>query len=79
MQTINASNARSNFFNLMAATANNGDPTLITSKAGNCVLLSEQEWSSIQETIFLMSNPKTRRDILEGIDTPLSECVHIEL
>ncbi|GHU17163.1 hypothetical protein FACS189472_03650 [Alphaproteobacteria bacterium] len=75
MQSINASNARGDFFNILATTANHGDPMLITSKAGNCVLLSEQEWSSIQETIFLMSNPKTRRDILEGIDTPISECV----
>jgi prevent-host-death family protein len=73
MKTINASNARQNLFNLLADTYL-GDPTLITSKAGNCVLISEEEWGSIQETIYLMSNPKTRDDILEGINTPLSEC-----
>ncbi|MDR1235377.1 MAG: type II toxin-antitoxin system prevent-host-death family antitoxin [Holosporaceae bacterium] len=73
MKSINASNARQNFFNLLADISV-GDPMLITSKAGNCVLISEEEWGSIQETIYLMSNPKTRDDILEGIETPLSEC-----
>lgn len=73
MKTINASNARQDLFNLLANTSV-GDPMLITSKAGNCVLISEEEWGSIQETIHLMSNPKTRDDILEGIKTPLSEC-----
>jgi prevent-host-death family protein len=73
MKTINASNARQNFFNLLADTSI-GDPALITSKAGNCVLVSEEEWGSVQETIYLMSNPKTRDDILKGINTPLSEC-----
>ncbi len=73
MNTVNSSNARQNFFNLLADTSL-GDPTLITSKGGNCVLLSEDEWNSIQETIFLLSNPKTRNDILTGIKTPLSEC-----
>jgi prevent-host-death family protein len=73
MKTINASSARHNFFSLLADTSS-GDPMLITSKAGNCVLMSEEEWESIKETIQLMSNPKTRDDILEGIKTPLSEC-----
>lgn len=74
MRTINASNARQNLFALLADTSV-GDPTLITSNAGNCVLMSEEEWESLQETIYLMSNPKTREDILEGIKTPLEECV----
>ena len=73
MNTVNASNARQNFFNILANTSA-GDPTLITSKAGNCVLVSEEEWNSIIETSYLMSNPKTRSDIIEGLKTPLSEC-----
>jgi prevent-host-death family protein len=73
MRTITASHARSEFFNLLNDTAH-GDPALITYKAGNCVLLSEEEWSAINETIYLMTNPKTRKDILEGISTPISEC-----
>ena len=73
MNTVNASNARRNFFNILASTST-GDPMLITSKAGNCVLVSEEEWNSIKETSFLMSNSKTRSDIIEGLKTPLDEC-----
>lgn len=73
MNTINASNARQNFFNILASTSA-GDPTLITSKSGNCVLVSEEEWNSIKETAYLMANPKTRSDILEGLKTPTDEC-----
>lgn len=73
MNTINASNARRNLFSILASTSI-GDPTLITSNSGNCVLVSEEEWNSIKETSYLMSNPKTRSDILEGLKTPLDEC-----
>jgi len=74
MESVNASSARTNLFSLLASTAH-GEPKLITSKKGNCVLLSEQEWSSIEETMFLMANPKTRKDILDGIETPIEDCV----
>lgn len=79
MQTINASSARSNLFGLLTAISKGEEPKLIQSRNGDCVLMSKQDWDSIQETVFLISNPKTRKDIEEGIATPLSECVHIEL
>ena len=74
MDTINASVARQNFFSLLANTSV-GDPKLIISKSGNCVLVSEEEWNSIKETSYLMSNPKTRADIIEGVQTPVDECL----
>ncbi len=73
MEIISASNARQKIFGLLASTSI-GEPVLITSNAGNCVLVSEEEWNSIQETNYLMSNPKTREDIINGIHTPISEC-----
>jgi prevent-host-death family protein len=79
MEAITASSARKNLFSLLASVAEDDEPRLITSRNGNGVLISEREWESIRETNYLMSNPKTRQDILEGIDTPLSECVRIEL
>ena len=78
MQIINASSARSNLFGLLSTISNGEEPKLIQSRGGDCVLMSKQDWDSIQETIFLLSNPKTRKDIEEGIATPLSECVRIE-
>ncbi len=73
MIAINASTARQDLFNILARTSM-GDPTLITSKAGNCVLVSEAEWNSIKETAYLMTNLKTRSDIENGINTPLDQC-----
>lgn len=79
METINASFARSNLFVLLSTLSKGEEPKLIHSRNGDCVLLSKQDWDSIQETIFLVSNPKTRKDIEEGIATPLSKCVRVEL
>jgi len=79
METITASSARSNLFGLLADLSKGEEPKLIQSKNGDCVLISKQDWDSIQETLFLMSNPKTRKDIENGVATPLAECIHIEL
>lgn len=79
MEIIKASFARSNLFGLIATLAKGEQPKLIQSRNGDCVLMSKQDWDSIQETIFLMSNPKTRKDIEEGMATPLSKCMRVEL
>lgn len=74
MNKINATNARQNFYNILANTSV-GDPLLITAKTGNCILISEAEWNSVVETAYVMSNPKIREDIINGLKTPLDECV----
>ena len=56
METINASFARSNLFTLLTTLSKGDEPKLIHSRNGDCVLVSKQEWDSIQETIFLLSN-----------------------
>ena len=73
MNKINLTKAREDFFNILAKVST-GDPLLITSKIGNCVLVSEDKWNSIAETAYVMSNPKIREDIIEGLKTPLNEC-----
>jgi antitoxin YefM len=47
---------------------------LITGKGGNAVLLSESDWSAIQETLYLLSVPGMRESIKEGLATPIEEC-----
>jgi len=79
MKIINATNARTNLFSLLATTSKSDEPILIQSKKGDCVLVSKDDWDSMEETLLLLSNPRGRKDILEGLNTPLSECVHIEL
>jgi PHD/YefM family antitoxin component YafN of YafNO toxin-antitoxin module len=46
---------------------------VITGKRANAVLVSQEDWSAIQETLFLVSIPNMRESILEGMNTPASE------
>jgi antitoxin YefM len=74
MTTITASEARTKLYRLIDDAARSHEPILITGKRGNAVLLSEEDWSSIQETLFLLSVPGMRESIAEGFRTPPDEC-----
>lgn len=75
MQTLTASHARSNLYRLIDETNSTHQPLLITGKRANAVLVSLDDWSSIQETLFLLSVPGMRESIREGISTPESELI----
>ena len=75
MSILNATNARNNFFKLMDETITTHEPVYVTGKNGNVVMLSEEDYKSIQETLYLCSIPGMREKIMNGIKTPLSECV----
>jgi PHD/YefM family antitoxin component YafN of YafNO toxin-antitoxin module len=47
---------------------------LISGKRRNAVLLSEEDWRSIQETLYLLSIPGMRESIVKGMKTPVSKC-----
>jgi len=49
-------------------------PILITGERVNAVLISEEDWAAIQETLYLLSIPGMRESIKEGLQTPISEC-----
>jgi prevent-host-death family protein len=49
-------------------------PIRITGSQGNAVLLSEADWSNIQETLYLLSVPGMRDSIREGLATPVEDC-----
>lgn len=73
MQHITATEARSNFFRLIDSTAELHEPILITGKRNNAVLISEEDWRSIQETLYLSSIPGMVESIKEGLNAPPSE------
>lgn len=74
MQTLSASEARANLYRLIDETALHHQPVVITGKRNNAVLLSESDWSSIQETLYLLSVPQMRESIQSGLNTPVAEC-----
>ncbi len=74
MKTLNITRARSELFKLIDETASSHEPVYITGKRNNAVLISEDDWRSIQETLYLLSIPNMRESIIEGMKEPLDEC-----
>ena len=74
MKTINVTKARSNLYKLIDEANLSNEPVQITGKRSNAVLLSEENWRAIQETLYLLSVPGMRESILEGMETPVDEC-----
>jgi antitoxin YefM len=74
MATLTASEARSKLYRLIDETATSHQPVLITGKRANAVLVSEEDWRVIQETVYLLSIPGMRESIREGLDAPVEEC-----
>ncbi len=74
MPTITATEARAKLYKLLDQVADLHEPILITGKRANAVLLSEDDWRAIEETIYLLSIPGMRESIIEGLNTPVEEC-----
>ena len=74
MTVLKVSEARANLYQLIDEAAQSHQPVLITGKRHNAVLVSEDDWRSVQETLYLVSIPGMRDSILEGLQTPVSEC-----
>ncbi|USE35719.1 type II toxin-antitoxin system Phd/YefM family antitoxin [Endozoicomonas sp. SCSIO W0465] len=74
MSSYSASEARANLYRLIDETAKNHKPVLITGKRNNAVLVSEEDWSAIQETLHLLSVPGMRKSIQDGLASDLSDC-----
>jgi antitoxin YefM len=74
MSTITATQARSNLYRVIDDVAESHEPILITSKRNNAVLISEQDWASIQETLYLLSISGMRESIVEGMQTDIADC-----
>lgn len=73
MQTLSASDARANLYRLLDQAAESHEPIIISGKRNNAVLISAEDWSAIQETLYLMSVPGMRESIKEGMAESLEE------
>jgi prevent-host-death family protein len=73
MTSIPVTQARSRLYQLVDDTAVSHQPVQITGKRNNAVLVSEDDWRSIQETLYLVSIPGMRESIRQGLREPLSK------
>ena len=71
--TVSATEARKRLYALIDEVGQYPQPVQITGKRSNAVLLSEDDWRAIQETLHLVSIPGLRESILEGMATEVSE------
>lgn len=74
MNILNATEARSKLYRLIDEAAENHEPIVITGKRRNAVLISEEDWNAISETMYLLSVPGMRESIKEGLNEKLSNC-----
>ena len=76
MNAMNVTQARANLFQLIANVNFNSEPiTLTNNKGKNAVLIGEDDWNAIQETLYLNSVPGMDESLLKGKNTPLEDCL----
>ena len=75
MNILNVTEARSKLYSLIDETTSTHKPIVITGKRGNAVLISEEDWNSISETLYLLSIPGMRQSIKDGLEENPSDCL----
>lgn len=74
MTTLSATEARKCLYSLVDDVAESHHPVQIVGKRHSAVLISEEDWRAIQETLYLTSIPGMRESIQDGIKNPIEEC-----
>jgi antitoxin YefM len=74
MATLTATEARKRLYTLLDDVADSHDPIQIVGKRNSAVLVSEEDWRAVQETLHLSSIPGMRESIREGLKTSVEEC-----
>lgn len=74
MTVLTASKARAQLYRLLDKTASSHEPVQIAGRRNNAILLSEEDWRAIQETLYLVSIPGMRESIRRGLKTPAEKC-----
>ncbi len=74
MTTLSVSDARKRLYNLVDEVKETHRPVQIVGKRNSAVLVSEEDWQAIEETLYVTSLPGMRESIKKGLKTPIEEC-----
>jgi len=74
MVTITATLARQTLYKLVDQVSLSHEPVQIAGKRNSAVLISEDDWRSIQETLYLTAIPDMKESIVRGLKTPVEKC-----
>lgn len=75
MSTVNITNFRKNIFEYLNQTIKYNEPLNISTKDGNAVILSEDDYLGLMETLYLTSIPTLKENLINGKNEPISDCV----
>jgi antitoxin YefM len=74
MTTLTATDARKKLYSLLDDVADSHETVRITGKRNSAILIAEEDWRAIQETLYLNSIPGMRESIIKGLRTPVKKC-----
>ncbi len=75
MYNINITNFRKDIYKVLEQTVKFNEPVNISTKDGNAIVISEEDYRGLMETLNLTSSPEMKEKIVDGLNIPLSECV----
>ena len=75
MTNINITNLRKNLFEYINQAVEFNDVINVNTKSGNAVIISEDDYNGIMETLYLSSNPVVKQEIVDGMKTPVEDCI----
>lgn len=75
MTNINITNFRKDIYELLEQTIKYNEILNISTKNGNAIVISEEDYNNLMETLYITSKPKLKEDIIKGLNEPLNECV----
>ncbi len=78
MTNINVTNFRKNIYELLDQTIKYNEPINISTKNGNAILISEEDYNNLMETLYISSIPGLKEDIIKGMKEDIDECISEE-
>lgn len=78
MRTLNITNLRKDLYNIVENTVKYNDPVSVTTKSGEAIILSKDDYDGLVETLYLMSVPGLAEKLIEGRDAPEEELLSYE-
>jgi len=75
MLNTNVTNFRKNLFGMLEQTIKYNEPVNVSTKIGNAVILSEEDYNGLMETLYLCSIPGMEERLIKRMNTPVSECI----
>lgn len=78
MMNTNITNARAELFKLASSCIKYNNIININTKEGNVIMMSEEDYNNLMESLYLAGIPGMYESIVEGANTPLEECENIK-